>query len=59
MAHMALIDCHECGNPKSDQAKRCPHCGARKPYVRWKQNLLATVLIGAVLLVAFGSGWLP
>ena len=56
---MALIECHECGEPISDEAKRCPHCGAKKPYVRWKQNLLAIVLIAAFLIVAIGFGWLP
>jgi hypothetical protein len=24
---MALIDCHECGQQISDQARACPNCG--------------------------------
>ena len=34
---MPLIDCYECGQPKSDTAKTCPHCGAKKPSA-WEQN---------------------
>jgi RNA polymerase subunit RPABC4/transcription elongation factor Spt4 len=50
---MALIDCHECRTPISSTAKACPHCGAKKPYVLWQQNLLAIALVITVALLAY------
>jgi hypothetical protein len=56
---MAIVSRHECGQPKSDTAKACPHCGARRPYTLWKQNLLALILIPVFILIAFVIlGWL-
>jgi uncharacterized paraquat-inducible protein A len=49
---MALVECHECGQPKSDTAKVCPHCGV-KTYFLWKQNSLAVAVIAAVVTVGF------
>ena len=50
---MALIKCPECGSFKSDSARRCPHCGAKKPYTPWKQNLIAVFLIATVALIVY------
>jgi RNA polymerase subunit RPABC4/transcription elongation factor Spt4 len=55
---MALINCHECETPISNTAKACPHCGAKKPKVRWRENLLAVVIIVFVLIWAIEWGWL-
>ena len=29
---MALLKCNECGSDMSDQAEKCPHCGAPNPH---------------------------
>jgi uncharacterized paraquat-inducible protein A len=55
---MALVECHECGQSKSDTAKVCPHCGV-KTYFLWKQNLLVAaiavvVTVVFIMLLAFG-----
>jgi hypothetical protein len=43
---MALVNCRECGKEVSNQAKVCPHCGARR------RNKVAGVIV-AVLLLPF------
>lgn len=49
---MALIECKECGKQISDEAKRCPSCGAKvkKPasFVWW--------ILGAMVIYGFVSG---
>jgi RNA polymerase subunit RPABC4/transcription elongation factor Spt4 len=54
---MALINCHECGTPISNTAKACPHCGAKKPKVRWRENLIAVVIIAVFFIVLFSINW--
>lgn len=46
---MALVQCHECGQQISTDAKACPHCGAKPRY----RPSLGFVLI-AGLLIVFG-----
>jgi uncharacterized paraquat-inducible protein A len=54
---MALVECHECGQSKSDTAKVCPHCGV-KTYFLWKQNLLAVmVIVVAVVIMLLALGY--
>jgi hypothetical protein len=55
---MALVECYECGQSKSDTAKVYPHCGV-KTYFLWNQNLLVAAIAVAVtvvviMLFAFG-----
>lgn len=49
---MALIECKECGKQISDEAKRCPSCGAKvkKPasFVWW--------IVGAMVIYGMVSG---
>lgn len=47
---MALINCKECGKEISDQAKACPHCGA-KPAV--PSGCAAVFIIVATVLIVF------
>jgi uncharacterized paraquat-inducible protein A len=55
---MALVECHECGQSKSDTAKVCPHCGV-KTYFLWKQNLLAVmVIVVAVVIMLLALGYI-
>jgi len=44
---MALMKCHECRKEVSDQAKLCPHCGAKV-----KKPSLVTAIAGVAALVA-------
>jgi ribosomal protein L40E len=50
---MALIVCKDCGKEFSTDAKRCPHCGAKKP--RPKSRLGLLLLIIFLGLVAIGT----
>lgn len=45
---MAMTECSECGKPISDEARRCPHCGAK---ARRKAGLGAYLV--AVLALVF------
>lgn len=47
---MALVKCHDCGNPISRNALICPQCGV-KP--RQKTSILTWVIGAIVLVVAF------
>ena len=53
---MALVECHECGNPISTEAKVCPQCGAknrnRKRFPRIVL-LIGVAILGYILYVAF------
>ena len=56
---MALIQCKECNNTVSEQAEKCPHCGApiklvkTKPYKhkKWYEQSSITLCIAAVLII--------
>ncbi len=45
---MALVKCHECEKEISDEAKQCPHCGAKPEK---KTSLGSWVLAGIVLFL--------
>ena len=47
---MALIACEECGQPISQSASTCPHCGARTRYARQLISGLVGMLLGLVVL---------
>ena len=49
---MALIQCNECGKEISDQAKVCPHCGAKTIKAKEsKQNISKTLIIIAIIIL--------
>lgn len=52
--HMALLACHECQGQVSDEAKVCPHCGAKvkKPAGEGGNGVAIAVTL-VVLLVLF------
>ena len=47
---MAVKPCKECGGQVSDNAKTCPHCGAKQPK---KTSKLALIFAGLILLFIF------
>lgn len=49
---MALVKCHDCGNPISPNALMCPQCGV-KPI---KKTSIITWIIGAIFLIAVYQG---
>jgi hypothetical protein len=57
---MALSNCHQCGQPVSDQAKSCPHCGAlvamndRERWVRVAMILFALAAAGWYVIQHYG-----
>lgn len=57
---MALINCTECGKEASDQAKACPHCGAKKfkpkkPMSNSMKYILAALFAAMLLPAIFSS----
>lgn len=50
---MALVECHECGNKISTEAKFCPQCGAKNKKLEEKK---AAVRIAVYLLLG-GLAW--
>lgn len=60
---MALKPCHECKKEISDQADKCPHCGAvNMTPVKKAQALLSLVILPVALVVIYLSlalltGW--
>lgn len=49
---MALINCKECGNQVSTQAKNCPTCGAKMP----KQTSVITwIIVGIIGVVVMAN----
>lgn len=55
---MTMIECRECKQAVSDEAKACPHCGAdpraKKPVASWSLRLLAALVIAVLLFVVSG-----
>lgn len=50
---MTLINCKECGKEISDQAKRCPNCGAKTEVSnKQKKNIIIVLCVIVVLVVA-------
>lgn len=49
---MALINCKECSNQVSNQAEKCPHCGAT---IKQRTGCGTIVVAIILLLVAFGG----
>jgi hypothetical protein len=47
---MALKQCKECNNTVSNQAKTCPHCGARVRKSRWGIVILFALIVGACVI---------
>lgn len=47
---MALFPCSECGNPVSDQAKKCPKCGAKTVVPRHLKKTSPGVMVLAILI---------
>lgn len=46
---MALTTCKECKKEVSEKAKKCPHCGINKPYIKKmdaKGTLFAVLVLG-------------
>lgn len=52
---MALIKCEECQAEISDQARRCPQCGAKVPHTKW-WLWIPLALVAAFLIFAFATG---
>jgi hypothetical protein len=57
---MALHSCRECGKLVSSDAKKCPHCGIKKPYRKtwddvphWQKVFTKYVTLPIVLFFAF------
>jgi hypothetical protein len=48
---MAVVTCEECGQPVSNKAAACPHCGAKPP----KSTSLVTWAIGGIFAATVGS----
>lgn len=42
---MALLNCKECNNQVSTQAKRCPHCGAKAPKKKMSMWIVIPTLV--------------
>ena len=55
--YMALIECHECKNKVSTEAKKCPSCGAKIKIVNEKPkrsiNSVGKIAIAAIFLIIF------
>lgn len=50
---MALVACRECGREASNQARRCPHCGAISPgFTEGVQRKIALGCLGLFVLIA-------
>lgn len=55
---MALIKCSECDKEISENAKTCPHCGAKHETEEQKQTrIIAGVVIGIISILLFLSGF--
>jgi hypothetical protein len=51
---MALVSCPECEKEVSDQAAKCPHCGAKLRMGTFAKSVIgATVVLG--LFLAYGA----
>ncbi|MEX2399854.1 MAG: zinc-ribbon domain-containing protein [Rhodothermales bacterium] len=49
---MALVECRECGRDVSDEADKCPHCGAPPTTAaRMQQIAWAVSMIGLIILL--------
>jgi hypothetical protein len=53
---MAMIDCPECGRPRSTEAKACPACGHTIVRRRPGAVVLGVILIAIGLFVLFVAG---
>jgi predicted nucleic acid-binding Zn ribbon protein len=54
---MALINCHGCGNPVSDNAVACPNCGA--PVIERNRRAPRTLLIYlGISFISFAIYWI-
>jgi len=49
---MALIICHECGKEVSNEAKNCPHCGAK---VKKSASLTKKIIVGLIGIIFFSA----
>ena len=47
---MALIVCKECAKEFSTDAKRCPHCGAKKPAPKSRLGILLLILLAVAIV---------
>jgi len=47
---MALIACEECGQPISQSASTCPHCGARTRHSRQFISGVVGMLLGVIVV---------
>lgn len=54
---MAIGKCKECNGVVSSGAKTCPHCGAKKPYLKPKSNTRWGLVLGAVVIVGLVSSF--
>lgn len=46
-----MIPCKECGQMKSDQSGRCPHCGARHDYGGYGWAMVIACAVAAAAYV--------
>lgn len=51
---MALIACEECGQPISQSASTCPHCGGRTRHARQIMGAVVGSLLGLIVLYVLG-----
>lgn len=57
---MALIECRECGEEVSGEARSCPNCGIRRPGGADRTRAAAAwVLVGLVLVVVWALAGSP
>jgi hypothetical protein len=47
---MAIIVCKDCGKEFSTDARRCPHCGAKKPRAKSRLGVLLLIFFGLFVL---------
>jgi hypothetical protein len=52
---MAMMNYHDCGQPVSDAAKKCPHCGVEIRSVHKSQMAASSLLIIGVLWWVVGG----
>jgi len=62
---MALVECHECGNEISTEAKTCPKCGAKNRHLKKPsvlRHIVGLIILAGLIYWVYGymkSSWIP
>jgi hypothetical protein len=62
---MALVECHECGNEISTEAKTCPKCGAKNKGLKKSsafRHVVGIILLAVLIYWVYDymkSSWVP